>query len=177
MSGIRRIAVFPAAAVGHWRRKAKQLKKKTGVSHHEALDIVAREIGHLPDWHHLIEQAKANERSEGAFKAGLVIGMDPKDADFNLSHLINFVPDERLVMFVHSEFEEQHPKPWSEHVESMWEGYEELVYIRCKGAAPGTLEEAFEVCRKDFFFQPLYIRLRGRVEQTFLEEEYEDVLP
>lgn len=175
MSDIPRIDVFPAAAVEHLRRKAKELKKQTGVPHHEALDIVAREIFHLPDWHHFIEQAKANELSERAFKAGLVIGMDPKDADFNLSRLINFVPDERLIMFVHSEFEKQHPKPWSEDVEFEWEDYEQLVFFRCGRAIPKTVEDVFLLCEKEFFFQPIYVRLRGRVVSTFLEDEDEDV--
>jgi len=156
------------------RRKAKELKKQTGVPHHEALDIVAREIFHLPDWHHFIEQAKANELSERAFKAGLVIGMDPKDADYNPSRLINFVPDDRLEMFVHSEFEKQHPKPWSENVEDMWEAYEELVYFRCKGAAPGTLEETLKICEKDFFFAPFYVRLKGKVLQDAFSDEDEN---
>ncbi len=174
MSGIPRIAVFPSAAVENLRRKAKQLKKKTGVTHHEALDIVAREIFHLPDWHHFIEQAKANELSERALKAGLVIGIDAKDADFNLSRLIHFVPDERLVMFVHSEFEEQHPKPWSENVKDMWEAYDELVYFRCKGAVPGTLEKTVKVYEKDFFFAPLYVRLKGKVLQDAFSGEDEN---
>lgn len=175
MSDVSRIAVFPAAAVEHLRRKAKELKKKTGVPHHEALDIVAREIFHLPDWHHFIEQAKANELSERAFKAGLVVGIDVKEASDVRSSLSQFVRDERLVMFVRSEFEKAHPKPWSEEVEGDWEDLDwQFVYFRCVRTTPNTLDEVWELCRKDFFFGPQYVRLKGKVLQDPFSDEDEN---
>ena len=53
------VIVIPAAAVEALRRKAKKLRKETGIAHHAALDAVARAGGMFPDWHHLIEAAKA----------------------------------------------------------------------------------------------------------------------
>ena len=102
------IVIIPAAAVERLRRKAKELKKRTGVPHHEALDQVAQESKYFRDWHHLMGHAKATQPMEQAFKTGIIVGVDPKDADFNHSRLKYFVPDGRAIMFLRSEFEESH---------------------------------------------------------------------
>ena len=74
------------------RRKAKKLVKQNGLAHHAALDVVARSGGVFADWHHFIEAAKATEPTERAFRSGLVVGMDIKDA--------LAIPDSKLVHFV-----------------------------------------------------------------------------
>ena len=87
------LLVIPSAAVEALRRKAKKLVKERSVAHHAALDMVARAGGAFPDWHHLIEAAKATEASERAFKAGLVVGIDVKEAQEVPRSLRQFVRD------------------------------------------------------------------------------------
>ena len=158
------VFVIPSAAVEALRRKAKKLVKERGVAHHAALDMVARAGGAFPDWHHLIEAAKATEPSEWAFKSGLVVGIDVKEAQDVGSSLIQFVRDETLVMFVSWAFEREHPKPWSEEVTGNWEDLDwQLVYFRGVRAVPNTLDEALELCSEDFYWPPRYVRLRGKV--------------
>ena len=158
------VLVIPSAAVEALRRKAKKLVKERGVAHHAALDMVARASGAFPDWHHLIEAAKTTESSERAFKAGLVVGIDVKEAQDVRPSLSQFVSDEQLVKFVRSAFERAHPKPWSEEFAGDWEDLGlQLVYFRGVRAVPNSLDETLELCREDFFWPPRYVRLRGKV--------------
>ena len=168
------VAVIPSAAVEYLRRKAKKLVKQDGIAHHAALDIVARAGGQFVDWHHLIEAAKATEPSERAFKEGLIIGMDPKDVDFDHSRIKCFVRDEQVIMFFRMEFEKKHPQPWSEENQWDWDDINELVYFRPKRGLPHSLEEVFELCREDFFFSPQYVRLKGVVLQDPFTDEAEN---
>lgn len=167
--------VLPTILVEKLRREAKKLSKQAGIPYHQALDRVARDdkLG-IRDWHHLIEEANASFLSEDAFKRGLVIGIDPKDADFNLSRLKGLVHDDRVVMFLRSDFEGRHPRPWSEDNEYEWEYLEELVYFRQKDSVPKTLEEALDLCKEDFFSPPQYVRLRGKEIDLYPEEEEGD---
>ena len=170
-----KVIVIPASSVEELRRKAKQLRKETGVAHHAALDAVARAGGVFPDWHHLIEAAKATEPSERAFKAGLVVGIDVKEAQDAGSSLSQFVRDEQLAMFVRSAFERAHPKPWSEEVAGDSEDLDlQLVYFRGVRAIPNSLDEALELCHGEFYWPPRYVRLRGKVLQDPFSDEAEN---
>ena len=62
-------------------RKAKQLKKESGIPHHEALEIVARKGGVFANWHQVVEAAKATEPSE---RVGEMLG---RIADIELGAL------------------------------------------------------------------------------------------
>lgn len=168
--------VIPAAVVEQLRRKAKKLAKLMGIPHHEALDRVARDGIELPDWHHLIEQAKATEPSEQAFKRGLIVGMDRKDVeDVHSSELTRLVIDHRVVMFLRAEYERWYPRPWSEDTQYDWENIEELVFFRQQEIVPRTLEEALKLCHENFFFPPRYVRLRGKVVMNLFSEEDDNV--
>ena len=166
------MVVVPSVAVEALRRKAKKLVKERGVAHHAALDMVARAGGAFPDWHHLIEAAKATEPSERAFKAGLVVGIDVKEAQDVRPSLSQFIRDEQLVKFVRSALERAHPKPWSEEVAGDWEDLgAQLVYFRGVRAVPNSLDETLERCRGDFIWPPRYVRLRGKVLQDPFSDE------
>ena len=167
--------VIPSAAVEALRRKAKKLVKEHGVAHHAALDMVARAGSPFPDWHHLIDAAKATEPSERAFKAGLVVGIDVKEAQDVRRSLSQFVHDDQLIMFVRSAFERAHPKPWSEEVAGDWDDLGSLlVFLRGVRAIPNSLDETLELCREDFFWPPRYVRLRGKVLQDPFSDENEN---
>jgi len=156
------IIIMPSAQVDWLRRKAKQIRKETGVPHHEALDIVAREFGHLSDWHHVIESAKVTEPAERAHKTGLVIGMDVKEADdVNVSRLTHFVVDEQLYFFVLREYGKEGPVSWDDEDEEARQIAHEFVFFRSKRLVPDTLDQAVAIAEKDFFFAPRYLRLKG----------------
>ena len=166
--------LIPAIAVERLRRKAKSVKKKLGVSHHEALDIVARDTKRFRDWHHVITEAKATALSEQAFNSGFVVGLDAKDADFYREGLKYFVPDERLMFFVVGEFEEQNPQPFDDDLSFLWEELNELVYFRSKKIIPENESAARALCNEEFFFTPIYGRLNGYELPFFLDPVEED---
>jgi hypothetical protein len=167
--------VIPAAAVEALRRKAKKMRKETGIAHHAALDAVARAGGMFPDWHHLIEAAKATEPAERAFKAGLVVGIDAKEAQDVRPSLSQVVRDERLVMFVRRAFERTHPRPCTEEVEGDREDLEwQLVYFRGVRAIPNSLDETLELCREDFIWPPRYVGLKGKLLRDPFSDEDEN---
>ena len=169
------VIVIPSAAVEALRKKAKKLRKETGIAHHAALDAVARTGGVFPDWHHLIDAAKATEPSERAFKAGLVVGIDVKEAQDIRRSLSQFVHDDQLLMFVRSAFEKAHPKPWNEEIAGDWNDLgSQLVFLRGVRAVPNTLDETLERCREDFFWPPRYVRLRGKVLRDPFSDEVEN---
>jgi hypothetical protein len=166
------VLIIPSAAVEALGRRAKQLVKERGVAHHAALDMVARAGGAFPNWHHLIEAAKAIEPSERAFKVGLVVGIDVKEAQDVRPSLSQFVRDDQLVKFVRLAFERAHPKPWSEEVAGDWEDLgAQLVYFRGVRAVPNSLDETLKLCREDFVWPPRYVRLRGKVLQDPFSDE------
>ena len=123
----------------------------------------------------MIEAAKATEPSERAFKAGLVVGIDVKEAQDVRRSLSQFVRDDQVVTFVRSAFERAHPKPWSEEVAGDWEDLDlQLVYFRGVRAVPNSLDEALDLCRADFMWPPRYVHLRGKVLQDPFADEAEN---
>ena len=158
--------VVPAAALERWRRQAKQLRKQKAIAHHTALDVVARLTGIFRDWHHVIVEAKATEPAEQAFRSGLVVGMDQKDA-YEARHtrrnLLDFVEEDRMLEFTVAEFERRRPKPWNDEDEWQAQFLRELVYFRWTGVLSETHDEAELLARKAFFFLPDYVRLKGRL--------------
>ena len=163
--------VVPASAVERLKRKAKKLHKETGVPHHAALDAVAREGGTFPNWHHLIEAAKATEPAEQAFKRGLVVGIDIKDAlDVAESTLKAFVPDERLTSFIFEEFGLDSSAGLGAGDDWRIDILQETVFFRSRRIVPASLDEALNLSREDFFFPPMYVRLKGRLLVNPLED-------
>jgi len=160
----RRTVVVASSEVEHFQRKAKKLHKETGVPHHAALDAVVRASGAFPDWHHFIEAAKATEPAEEAFKHGLVIGMDIKDAlDVPAAKLTHFIEDEQLVAFVMNEFRLNPSEAMSDEDQWHMDLIYETVFFRARQIVPDSLDEAEKLSRKDFFFLPQYLRLKGKL--------------
>jgi hypothetical protein len=158
--------VVPAAAVERWRRQAKDLKKQKAIPHHAALDAVARDTGLFPDWHHLIEAAKATEPAERAFKDGLVLGADIKDVLEDTRGLVpknvpGFVQDERLATFIAEDFKRLRGSRWKEGDES-WV-IDESIYFRWLGARPASRDAAMKIVLAMFARGPVYVRLKGQI--------------
>jgi hypothetical protein len=166
------VLVIPSAVVETLKRKAKKLVKERGVAHHAALDMVARAAGTFPDWHHLIDAAKATEPAERAFKTGFVVGIHRKEMEHVPASPRPFVQDDRLATFVHFDFEKRHPKPWTDDVAVDWIELGDLVFFRSAEPVPGTLDAAWELCSSVFIFPPRYVRLRGKLKSFLPEDDH-----
>lgn len=75
--------IISSASVEKLKQRARKLKKDSGTPHHEALNQVAKAAG-FNHWHHVSESAKSFEPTEQAYRFGVIIAMDVKDAmDFH----------------------------------------------------------------------------------------------
>ena len=165
------VVVIPAAALQRWRREAKELKKRSGISHHAALDAIARRTGQFPDWHHLIEAAKASEPAEQAFNAGFVVGIDLKIAtSLAREKLGEFVEDVRLEHFVFEGF-----KRLGHDSEEDGAEVADAAYYRWRARVPATPKEAMRAVQIVFGAPSLlYVRLRGRMLfDLFFSEDHD----
>jgi hypothetical protein len=78
-------------SVNKLKKHAKRIKKQKNVTHSEALDLVAKELGYgFENWHHLIVSNKNIRPAEEAFNKGCVVGFDIKDG-------LDIVSDELLI--------------------------------------------------------------------------------
>ncbi|MDP2431808.1 MAG: hypothetical protein Q8O33_07235 [Pseudomonadota bacterium] len=71
--------IIASADVERLKQKARKLKRDSGISHHDALDQIAKAAG-FNHWHHVSESAKAFKPTEQAYYFGVIIAMDVKDA-------------------------------------------------------------------------------------------------
>ena len=71
--------IFSSATFGKWKQEARALKRSSALPHHQALDQVAIAKG-FDNWHHVVTEAKLNRLSEAAYRSGLVVAYDIKDA-------------------------------------------------------------------------------------------------
>lgn len=171
-----KIATIPWVAVERLRRKAKSIKKQLGVSHHEALDIVARQGQVFPDWHHLLEAAKATKITETAFTTGLIVGMDPKQVGFDPPPTTHFIYDVRIESFLIDEFMEARswlkdlPRPWRDEDEFAWDDMFQHMYFRSINVILETLDDVIQLCFDDFDDLVRYVRLKGQVLDVFPED-------
>lgn len=82
--------VFSSAIFGKWKQQARALKRSSDLTHNQALDQIAK-ANRFDNWFHLITEAKLNHISEAAFRSGLIVAYDIKDA------MDNWIPDDSFV--------------------------------------------------------------------------------
>jgi hypothetical protein len=90
--------VFSVATFGKWKQQARALKRSGHMPHHQALDHIAKSKG-FDNWHHLITEAKLNSDSGTAYRSGLVVACDIKDAMDSWNPDESFVDDSRVLHF------------------------------------------------------------------------------
>lgn len=90
--------VFSSAVFGKWKQEARALKRAGTLSHYQALDQVA-EANRFVNWHHVVIEAKQNRASEAAYRSGLIVAYDVKDAMDNWVPDDSFVDDTRVLHF------------------------------------------------------------------------------
>ena len=166
----RTVYIVPAALVERMRRKAKTLKKQTGITHQQALDRVAQQSKRFDSWHNLIQAAKLTEPSERAYRSGLLFAMDRKDAEFDPKRHPHFVPDNQAEFFVIENYRKSLKNPTQSDIHAL-EELQDYVYFRYGGRIPATLDEALDIIGEAFFFPPQYIWLRGKPIDPFEEND------
>lgn len=90
--------VFSSVVFGKWKQEARTLKRSGMLSHNQALDQVAK-ANRFDNWHHVVTEAKQNRASEVAYRSGLIVAYDIKDAMDSWVRDDSFVDDSRAMHF------------------------------------------------------------------------------
>lgn len=173
------IYIIPAVALSKLKKRAKAIQRATQQPHHEILDQLARDR-RLPNWHHLTLHADKTASAEAAFRSGVVLGIDPKEAMDSGEGDENFRRDERVGFFCRASLVEFLLKTWKQEdaregrTEPRNEGEDlreaedwadsQMVYYRYVGRKPiRNAYEAFNLATSMNYFPPDFVWLKGKL--------------
>lgn len=167
------------------KQRARKMKREQGISHHEALELVAQSSG-LDNWHQAVKANKAMAESESAVRDGIVIAMDIQEADGAKEIPLpackgRFVQDQMLRMFYREFFyhqicdyvEETDGRPYRETStdEEIREIADEMLwehdFFRFVGN-PDALdaESTARLVAEAMFWAPRYVWIKGEVYEA-----------
>jgi len=175
------IHIIRAKTVKRLRQEARALKKSQNIPYHEALNLEARKLD-FNNWEHLQKSATITAISEEPYRNGFVIAMDVKDAiESPPSKTGRFVQDDQVYSLIYMDFftqrEYKRQEDLTEDDRYFLEDLEvNYVYFRYTGQTPKTIESAFKITEKEFFFSPEYIWLKGKWYDRFGIFDYEESL-
>lgn len=167
--------IIASADVEKLKQQARKLKRDTGISHHEALDQVAKAAG-FNHWHHVSESADAFKSTEDAYRFGVIIAMDVKDAMDFRDPTGGFVEDQfafalcqrDLLKYFQDTFgageDEPHEKLADDPEERFADSLTDQVFFRYTGSKnPATAEAVVmmvQACESSIW-SPDFIWLKG----------------
>ncbi|WP_323142697.1 hypothetical protein [Massilia phyllosphaerae] len=169
--------IFSSATFGKWKQQARALKRSSQLSHHQALDHVAK-AHRFDDWHQVVTEAKLNHVSETAYRSGLVVAYDVKDAMDSWVPDASFVDDSRVYHFCENDIfawyrrgddevdgEERNAIPTdpTEYREEFEEWLMNVYLFRYTGTClPPTPAKVLPLLHKRCFFGPMFFWYQGR---------------
>ena len=178
--------IITSASVEKLKQKARKLKRESGISHHEALDLVAKEV-HFNHWHHVAESAKAFEPTERAYYFGVIIAMDIKDAMDFRDPSGRFVEDssaftlcaDDIYRYIREADEDSDMLATDYHYEEdrlewMEEGLMNFVFFRYTASTvPESVDEVVEIVDECSFWPPEFIWHKGSFQECPMNESGE----
>lgn len=169
--------IFSSATFGKWKQQARALKKSSDLSHVQALDHIAR-INRFDSWRHVVTEAKLNRITETAYRSGLLVAYDIKDALDNWRPDDSFADDFRAFEFCkadilawyrrgddEAEGEEKLaiPQDPSECQEEFDEWLTNVYLFRYTGTVvPATPTKVLPLLNERCFFAPMFFWHCGR---------------
>lgn len=169
--------VFSSVIFGKWKQEARSLKRSSQLTHHQALDHIAK-TKRFDSWHHVVTEAKLNRISETAYRSGLVVAYDIKDAMDHWVPDASFIGDSRVIHFCEediftwyqrgddeAEGEEKDAIPTDpiEYREEFREWLMNVHLFRYAGLnLPPTPTKVLPLLNERCFFAPMFIWYKGR---------------
>lgn len=171
------ITIFtPSSHVEKLKQKARKLKRELGLSHHEALDQVAKKF-YYHHWHHVIEMAAITAPTEEAYRNGLLVTFDVSEADLDSDFFVQadlaryFCEEELWKTYLEIEDEEDpefHDLPEQEQRQYFNEYLDSLVFFRFTGEnIPQSIEDALKLTNECSFWSPMYVWIKGKIYDTY----------
>jgi hypothetical protein len=165
--------VISSSLLSALQKKAKALKKTNNIPHHEALDIIAREL-RFTNWEHLKKSQKETGVSENAYRNGLLWAMDIKDAEPLETDGIS--QDAQAQMLILSDFVKLRGGVNEEDQYFLEDLLDMNIFYRYEGKTPNKIQEARDLIQEYFFFSPQYIWLRGEWYDMYGKFDYNEYL-
>jgi len=183
--------IFSSVTFEKWKQQARALKRSSGMPHHQALDQVAKE-NRFNDWHHVVTEGKRNQLSEAAYRSGLVVAYDVKDAMESWSADDAFVEDSRILHFcennifnwyqqndedVEDEDRPLTPSATSKYREHFEEWLQNICLFRyCASTLPASPADALPLFDERCFFAPMFFWLHGQFVDPWRDLAVDGVL-
>lgn len=162
------------------KQKARKLKREKSIPHTQALDEVAKEA-RFNHWHDVVQSNSLIIPAEKAIADGVVMAFDVKDGmDIDTSDGI-LVEDDLLLFLtqnqlyeIYSNFieedDEQGRKLKDIYPEKELKGYFvdecSFMFFRLEPGTVHTLDEVLALARKNSFWPPFYIWIKGEIFDT-----------
>lgn len=177
------IIFTPFTRVEKLKQKAKKLKKKLGISHHDALDQAAYQSGYH-HWHHVTKMAAitatTTAATEAAFRNGVLVAYDFSDiSDCDLEGApfveddlaMNFCKHDLLQAYLQIDDEEDpefHDLPEEEKCRYFESDYGSFAILRFTGVdIPQDVEGVLKSTREFIFWPPQFIWIKGVFSNTY----------
>ena len=166
------------------KKRAKKLAKEKNLSHHEALDKVAKDAG-FKHWHHICECNEPCKEGEKAFKSGCIIAFDIKDGmdlinidnkrikeeTYILTEIIRNDLYEIFLNIPDEDDEEERPikETTDEYDLKEWfqDDLDNIVLCRLKHDKKLNINEVISIAKEYSFFPPVFIWLNGKYLNTY----------
>lgn len=183
--------VFSSVTFGKWRQQARNLKRSSDIAHHEALELVAK-ANRFDSWHHVVTEARLNRITEIAFRSGLIVAYDIKDAMDNWNPDATFIDDSRAFLFCEKDVFEWYrrgddeaegeekaavPTDPAVYMEEFGEWFMNVHFFRYVGPTlPPTPTKVLPLLDERCFFAPMFLWYRGRFIDPWRDLAVNDVL-
>lgn len=170
------IVIIPTVAFEKLKQKARKLKRQRNIPHTEALEMVAQGIS-LPNWHQVTLHAQSTQVTEAAFKSGLIVALDIKDAmEYKFDQDGVFAADDRAHYFCRRDLFEAYKNATDDEGRTLASKYSEeelkedfiddlnnyYFYRYAPEKLPDTIDEVYRLCRERCFLLPREIWFKGR---------------
>lgn len=170
--------------VGHLKQKARKLKHEEGITHTQALDRVAQQAK-FNHWHHVCESHKFIEPTESAYRSGIIIAFDTKDAEDFYDEENLFVEDDYAFWVCQDDMYREYreiinddgiPIKNLKSEEELREDFEmdmmNYKFYRFIGNnIPKTLDNVLNLVTERCYWQPVYVWLSGGFYNTLFQSD------
>jgi hypothetical protein len=174
--------ILTSKDIGFLKQRARKLKQEQGITHTEALDLVAQQAK-FNHWHHVCETHKFIEPTETAFLSGVIVAFDVKEAEDFFDEENLFVEDDYAFWVCQDDLYREYSEATDDddvpiknlkNEEELREDFEiwmmNFRFFRFTGRKiPETMEELINLIKERCFWQPWYVWLKGQFHNTFFK--------
>lgn len=174
--------IITTSDIERLKQKARKLKRTQSISHTQALDEVAKQVG-LNHWHHVIKSNEPVKTAETALISGCVMAFDVKDGmDVDKSsglliedYILDYLTQDTLLNVFSNlpDEDDEQQRPLKETLSEVelyqdFLDYFSFTFFRLDPEhADKPLKDILAIIREHSFWMPNYIWLKGQLIDTY----------